>query len=532
MGFRLFLPILLLAMAALLACSGDGDATPRPAALLPTQAPVEPARPLSADELAAVEQFEEAMQDIEADWDSFYQEFDTWRTGLTSCHPSAGRESLRDFAGSFAAVSESARNLPRTTVSSELADLVIAAADAEDTALRQLRDRWQAGNITLFEAVEQKRAESAAAQNSVADMSLTKQEELEAGPTAGEVEFMQGFSLAFDGIADAWDDYHDNYAALARRESKLESDALVEGYEELIQELGAIIASIGELEASEINKDMIEVLQDAAEDELAALEFLAEFPPEPEESDESEESDMESQTEPTEPVARALSAPAQRTAPTPAPTQGSPPAQEQGQGQAPPTAQDAPKVPSQTPPATEPPPSSAVKDEKDETVVSPQEELSAAIEATEGILEELDKAIQEIVDDDSAVRLQELQDFDEALAGFVNEWSEFYEGYASWRLDEGGCDRVEVAADLALFSQQAGELAGTARDLPQSGPLVSVYSLVAEAADREAGGFRTLSNSWTPFAVDVFKAVDDERVNARRLRRQAGIALEELRSRQ
>ena len=296
MGFRLFLPILLLAMAALLACSGDGDATPRPAALLPTQAPVEPARPLSADELAAVEQFEEAMQDIEADWDSFYQEFDTWRTGLTSCHPSAGRESLRDFAGSFAAVSESARNLPRTTVSSELADLVIAAADAEDTALRQLRDRWQAGNITLFEAVEQKRAESAAAQNSVADMSLTKQEELEAGPTAGEVEFMQGFSLAFDGIADAWDDYHDNYAALARRESKLESDALVEGYEELIQELGAIIASIGELEASEINKDMIEVLQDAAEDELAALEFLAEFPPEPEESDESEESDMESQT--------------------------------------------------------------------------------------------------------------------------------------------------------------------------------------------------------------------------------------------
>ena len=530
MGFRLFLPILLLAMAALLACSGDGDATPAPAALLPTQAPVEPARPLSADELAAVEQFEEAMLDIEADWDSFYQEFDSWRTGLTSCHPSAARESLRDFAASFAAVSESARNLPRTTVSSELADLVIAAADAEDTALRQLRDRWQAGNITLFEAVEQKRAESAAAQNSVADMSLTKQEEFEAGPTAGEVELMQEFSLAFDGIADAWDDFHDNYAALARRESKLESDELVEGYEELIQELGAIIASIGEVAAFEINKDMIEVLQDAAEDELAALEFLAEFPPE------SEESDKEAPTETPEPVARALSAPAQRIAPPPPPPQGTPPAQEQGQeqgqGQAPPPTQDAPKVPSKTPPATEPAPSSAGKDEKDEIVVSPQEELSAAIEATEGVLEELDKAIQEIVDDDSAVRLQELKDFDEALAGFVNGWSEFYEAYNSWRLDEGGCDRVEVAADLALFSQQAGELAGTARDLPQSGPLVSVYSLVAEAADRESGGFRTLSNSWTPFAVDVFKAVDDERVNARTLRRQAGIALEELRSRQ
>ena len=81
------MPVLLLAAAALLACDDDNSQTPPPAGLQPTIQPVEPATPLSAEELAAVQQFEDAMQGIEANWDSFYQEFDGWQSGLTSCHP-------------------------------------------------------------------------------------------------------------------------------------------------------------------------------------------------------------------------------------------------------------------------------------------------------------------------------------------------------------------------------------------------------------------------------------------------------------
>ena len=89
-GLRLLLPILLLAMAALLACTDDNNQTPPPAGLRPTIQPVEPARPLSADELAAVQQFEDAMQDIEANWDSFYLEFDSWRSGTHVLPPQLG----------------------------------------------------------------------------------------------------------------------------------------------------------------------------------------------------------------------------------------------------------------------------------------------------------------------------------------------------------------------------------------------------------------------------------------------------------
>ncbi len=534
LGFRLFLPVLLLAMVALLACSQDGDETPAPAALLPTREAVEPARPLTGDELAAVERFEQGVQAFEADWRQFYQEFDNWRSGLTSCHPSSARQALRDFAASFTVLADAARNLPRASNSQELADLMIAATDAEDSSFRQLRDRWQAGNISLFETVEQKKAESALAHNIVADMSLSRQQELEEGPTAAEVEGMKEFRLAFDGIADAWDDFHDNYAALAKRESKLESDALGEGYEELILELEEIFDAIAELTATEINEDMIEALQDAAEDELAALEFLAEFPAQTgTDDDEAAADDDEAAADGAEPAAtatpapRSLSAPAQGIVPVEPPQSAGDDGP--GQGETPPPGQGAPSVPPQPPAATEPATSMAGGKDME---LSPQEELSAAVEATEGILGELDQAIEKVINDDSAVKLQDLEEFDREFEGFVGDWNQFYEVYIAWRSTEGGCDRVEVVGDLARFSQQAGELAGAARDLPQSGPLLPVYSLVAEAADREAGAFRTLSNSWTPFAVDVFKAIDDERVNAGRLRRQASIALEELQGRQ
>ena len=523
-GSYLFLPILVLAAVALLACSDD-SADPTPAGLLPTAQPVQPARSLSQEELAAIDVFETEKQDIEEGWDQFYQEFDSWRGDLTSCHPSSAREVLRELAASFTALTEEARNLPRTPGTSELADAVIAAAEAEEAALRQLRDRWQGGNISLFEMVEQRRAESALALNSSADMSLALQLELLVGPTSDELDQMEGFSESFDAVADAWDDFHDSYAAFARRESKLEEEDVAAGYERLLEELKGVLTTIEEITPSEINEDMIERLQDAAEDELAVLEFLAEFPPEFEKSEEGP-------TGTPEPVAQSLSAPSQRPPPTPMPSP------EAGSGASPETtqqpAQQAPSAPSQpgpTKPATAAGPTVVITGDQ-ETSISPRAELVAAIDTTEGILDELEQSIDEFIEDDSAERLADLQSFDGGLARFVRNWNEFNDTFTEWRATDGGCDRVEVASELAGFSQQAGELAGTVRSLPQSGTLVPVYTLMVEAAEREAAAFRTLSSSWTPFSVDVFKAVDDERVNAGRLRRQAGIALEELRSRQ
>ena len=162
---------------------------------------------------------------------------------------------------------------------------------------------------------------------------------------------------------------------------------------------------------------------------------------------------------------------------------------------------------------------------------SPKEELAAAIKASEVALEEVEQAIEEIVNDKSAEYLQDLKGFDVEYQAFVNQWNSFYAGFANWRATDGGCQRVDIVRELTRYSQQAGELAGKVRGLTQSGFLLPMYTLSVEAAEREEGAFRTLASSWTPFSVDVFKAVDEERVSASRLRLRAGIALEELRSR-
>lgn len=525
-GFRVFLPFLVLLLALLIACGQQTDEAPAPPPL-PTTVPVEPARPLTQLERTAIEDFEAGQAAIDQQWATLYQDFDQWRTGLTECYPSAAREALREFAASFTGISGSARNLPRTTSTKELADLLIAAADAEDTALRQLRDRWQPGNVSLLEAVETKRAEAGRAQNSVVDMSVALEEEYEEGPTAAEVEEMEEFSDTFDEIADAWDDFHDDYTAFAKREHRLRTAEQASNYEMLLEQLTALIASIKALSPTDITEDLIEDLLDAAESELSALEYLAEFPPEL----------TAGRTTPTQAATGAVSLPI--SAGTPGSTGTPDPAAAQAApGEAPPAPTPtpepqgpaAPAGPAPAGPQSAPlPPAAGGKSAEPE--LTPKQEFAASIVDAEAVLEKVEAEIEEIADDKSAEYLEDLKEFNAEYLQFVDEWGSFYRAFTAWRATDGGCDRVQAEADLAGFSLRAADIAAQTRALPQTGFLVPVYSLAVDAAEREAEALRVLANTWTPFTVDSFRGVDEERLNANRLRRQAGIALQELRNR-
>ena len=508
-GFHLFLPILLLLLLAMAACSQDDSDVSGPQSR-PAPAPTEGPRPLSSEERAAIDEFETQLESIDGQWEEFYSDLDNWRADLAACLPSAAQESLAGLAGDYVAVVEGAHGLPRSASTKALADLVITAAEAEETAFRHLRDRWRAGNISLFEMVEQRRAESALARNSVTDMALDLRTQFEEGPTFGEVSEMEKFSDTFDGIADHWDDFHDAYTAFAKRESKLEEEERAAGYEQLVAQLSEITSGINALETTDINEDLVDQLQEAAEDQTAALQFLADFPPD---LTEDEDDTAGASTSPAR-VASATPAPAPQASPAPAEASTADPA-----------AQAAPAAAQE---AAEP---DATLEEDPVKKLSPLEEMAAAIDSTEALLEELGQSIEAIVNDKSAENLVDLERFDTRFRQLAGKWGKFYEVYDEWRSTDGGCDRVEVAEELTAFSQQAEALARTVRDLPKSGFLVPVYSLTVEAAESESGAIRTLANSWTPFAVDAFKAVDEERVSAGRLRSQAGIALEELRNR-
>ena len=491
---RVFPPILFVLLAALLACSQNQDKSPALPAI-PTVAPVETPAPLTASEREIVDRFGEQLESIDGERDQFYQEFDSWRAGLTQCHPASAREALQDFAASFISVTEQTTNLPRTTSTKELADLLIPAAEAEEATFRQLRDRWQPGNISLFEGVEMRRSEAVRAQKSVEDRSLELQEEFEEEPTEEEMEEMEEFSDIFDDISEAWEDYHDAYLDLREAETKLDSDELAGQYMLLIERFEAVVSSVSALSAPGGNEDIeeiIEMLQEIAEDELAALTSMAESL-----ADSKEESTSSSPGSNSGAVQPNLPANGEQTGTG---TSGA--------------------MQSPTPAATKP-----------VSLPSPQEELDAAFEESVETLEEIALLIEEIADDKSAKNLEHVNSFTASYQVLVREWDAFHQGYNDWRENDGGCDRVEVVEALDQFSQDAGGLGRKVRDLPQSGFLLPIYTLLVEAAERDAAAMRNLYGSWRPFAVDVFKAVDEERVASDRLRRQASIALQELRDR-
>ena len=93
---------------------------------------------------------------------------------------------------------------------------------------------------------------------------------------------------------------------------------------------------------------------------------------------------------------------------------------------------------------------------------------------------------------------------------------------------EGGCDRSAVIQTLGEMSLEFGRLADRARDLPTASYLRPMGGLVVKAAEGEEEALRVLRNAWRPFGADVYKALDRQRADAGRLRRQASVGVQEL----
>ena len=401
----------------------------------------------------AVDEFANQWQTIDQEWDQLHQDFDLWRAGLTSCHRSSVQEALQGFAASFADVTEQARNLPRTSVIREPADTLIAAAEEEEAAFRQLRDRWQPDNLSLFELVEQRRSDAARAQRNVEDMTLELQEQLEAAASPREREALEEFSDALDAVRNDWDRFHDDYAELQGAAGRMDPAAVLAQLQQLIAQFEAVVEAVSGLPSSDATGSMDERLQGAAEAEIEALSAVND---------------------------------GLLGASTEGPNQGT---------------------------------------------SSPLDEMDAIIEESEALLKQVSRTTKVLVDDDPEENLAEVKNFDNQYRSLLVTWDAFHQGYQDWRKIDGGCDRTDVLQSLDQFNLRIGELGREVRRLPQSSYLLPMYTTLAEAAAREEGAIRALRNSWRPFTVDAFKAVDQERANADRLRRQAGIGLLGLRDR-
>ncbi len=143
-------------------------------------------------------------------------------------------------------------------------------------------------------------------------------------------------------------------------------------------------------------------------------------------------------------------------------------------------------------------------------------------------LKDTKRELKALTKDDTAKDTAAVEDFAREFDELLESWNGFHRDLDDWLDSEGGCDRSEVIQTLGEMSLEFGRLADRARDLPTASYLRPMGGLVVEAAEGEEEALRVLRNTWRPFVADVYKALDRQRADAGRSRRQASVGVQEL----
>ena len=225
--------------------------------------------PVPASAIASASEFADAQANIQAEWDAYHQEFDSWRAGLTSCTRNAAETSLREFASGAAGISSQALDLPRSADTRALADMLVAAGEGEETAFRRLSIQWQPGTVSLFEAVDEARFASNAAQTSVADglYDLTFID-----PDIQET--LDEFSSDFEKVSGDWADLQKDYAAVRDGQSTMPPEEFITGINNVVIDLKSVRRDIEDLPSSAVTGRLIKDMLNAVDDQIDALQEL------------------------------------------------------------------------------------------------------------------------------------------------------------------------------------------------------------------------------------------------------------------
>lgn len=285
---RLILLVPALALFAMIACTAP--AAQEPAAAPESSAPEAMEMRAPAMEPPPLADFNEQRQSIDEAWNLVHDDFDQWRANLTMCHPTTMTEALSEFAIEFNDVTEDARDLTRTKTTGEFADKLITAAENEEAAFRQLRDRWQPGNVSLFENVENHRNLAAQAQREAKDMAIELRATLEA---TADPEEIAAFTEAFEAIVKEWEEVHAEYDKLGDGANDAEVSDVIDGLKALTKKMEAIAAAVDELPSLKGGKGAIKALEKAAQAEVDAFSAAAESSTGEEEKEEKEGEDTD-----------------------------------------------------------------------------------------------------------------------------------------------------------------------------------------------------------------------------------------------
>ena len=489
--------------------------------------------PVPEDVAQAVSSFAQAHAVLVRDWDQVRKDMDSWRQGLDSCSLAALQTSLRGFSADFRQVALAAQDLPRDAAVREMSARLIEAVENEEAALRRLRDDGQPPDMPQsaadpedkpeengeeesngtennappspgFEGVAQARAESVAARKEVEDQLIDLQE-LTGEESRSRVE---AFAEASDALNLQWDRFHKDYDAFRAARPGLTPEDSLQRLDRLVEQHRSLVLAHRDMPVTPATQEAAEILAQAVQDEDAALRRLRGSFQMPGDGDGA-----------VLPVP--VSAPSGGMFGSPGSEDGK--TDEDSQGVEGGSAMESGPDPAPEPAGTSPesasvgPGDPGLFDAFDEQVVLTNDlrwQAALALDKAQAGSSEQDR----IAADTFAV----------AYGALLGRWQDFHRDYDRWLANEGGCDRAAVAKDLGGFTLRMGNIAASARSLPQSPPLRPLGELTVEAAQRETEALRLLRDSWTPFDPAVYQDLDRELAAAGSLRRQAQLALQQL----
>ena len=489
-------------VAILLVSCGDGEpettpvpSGPSPTQIVPKSATTPEAQPtptpgpmLSIPEMETAVGFVVGHRTVTGNWDQFHADFDSWRQDLIACDASKLNVSLGEFAGRFVGITEAARRLPREAFIRELADIVVHAAETEEEAIRQLRDNWRPNDPAVFGQVDVQRSEASGLRRQVLDAIL----DLQVRTSLTSRARLGAYISAFEDLNSDWDEFQANYDTLRAREAERTSSETVLRLGGLIDDFRDITLAARNLPTTEVTRHVSQFLSEAADDvDLALRRLRGTF--EKFEDDSGDAEGVPTSIEEFSPEEPELEVDEQQLA----------------------DSNDATSTPEAV--VSFEPRNPTLFDAFDEQLV-----------IGNALRREAVRELAHIIADTSEENEEFVQEFASQYDRVTQDWDSFHEDYDVWRATEGGCDRAEAIQTLGEFAARFDSLTDAVRALPRATFLRPLGELFVVAAELEDEALRHLRNTWHPFDASVYEALDQERNEAKRLRRQVAVGVQDL----
>ena len=455
---------------------------------------------LSKEAAAVLQEFALAHRRITDDWDQFHVEFDRAREALINCEAVSVEVALRGFAGLAAEITAGARGLPRPPAIRNLADLLIEAAEFEETAFRKLRDSWQPDSNNVFDDLAGARSVAATAHNEVEDGLF----DLLQRTSPGYRNSVLGYGIALDKINASWDRFHQEYNQFRAQEGTLTSPQLVSELSRLVDSFSALNAQVRQLPHATSTRAISQTVQNAADAEELALRNLR------------------NGFQKLEVVV---------------------PSQSAGSGSDGLQSSSAEAAIADGDEGIQPSTSEEEEDAATTGVSVPEEEVVATFQARDpdnflafGARLVRSNAERRRAADLLAGVLERATALDNDAVeasrpkyhALITKWQAFHGSYDDWRRTGGGCDQSAALTKLGQLATSFSDLARRVRALPASSPVISLGEILVEAAGREEVALSSLRNTWRPYDADIYANVETERNVGAKLRRQVDAGLSTL----